>query len=168
MATLTAGYIYLIESDAGDNQNWLHDPETIVVGNFTDGTDICSLKIPRTFTKQFSTGVQVTTGAAGNEFDYRAARRAYAIMAQGIETSISNANTVEKFIMSDRHTSGSSTTFVRYYLVIKFGSNDYVEFTDSTGTRREYCTGIVLNGVITWRESSSQTALVRFNFKSVW
>ena len=168
MAGLTDGYIYLIESDAGDNQNWLHAPNDIVIGNFTEGTDYVKLQMPSQYKKNFFTGVVVKSGSGGNEYDLRSARRWYKILTQGIETSKTNADLIESFCMSERHTSGLTTTFVRYYLIIRESSTVYVKFTDSGGTRRDYCKGIVLGGDVTWTKSRSLVAVIKLDFRSVW
>lgn len=167
MAGLTDGYIYLFESEAAQ-QAWLHTPGDIVIGNFTEGTHYVKLEMPEQHRKTFGTGVVVKTGSGGNEFDLRSSRRWYKLLAQGIETSTANADTIEGFCMSDRHTSGITTTFKRYYLIIRRSATSYVKFTDSGNNRRDYCKGIVLNGEILWTKSKPAVAVIKLDFRSVW
>ena len=75
---------------------------------------------------------------------------------------------MDKFIMSDRHTSGASAVFKRYYLIAYFGINTHWEFTDADDNRKSYCKGIVISIVTQWLDSKSLQFLVRINFDSVW
>ena len=139
-----------------------------MIGSFTEGTHYCKLQIPKQFIKNFSTGAKVETGSGGNQFDERSAMRAYTLMAEGIEASVANADLVEQFCMSERHTSGVVGTFFRYYLIIRFAASSYVKFTDSGGTRRDYCKGIILNGAVIWNKSKPLVETVKLNWASVW
>jgi len=168
MAALTDGYFYFIESEAADNQNWLPTPDNIVIGNFTEGTDYCKLQIPSTFQSPFTTGAVINTGSDGNQYMNISAKRAYKFLLDGIETSVSNANTIDKFIMSDRHTSGIPASRKWYYLIVRFGASNYVKFTDGEGTQRDYCRGIIMDGVRIWNKSDNFRVKVHINFGSVW
>lgn len=163
------GYIYIIESDATDNQNWVPTVDNITIaGNYTEGTEYIKLEIPQKYKIQFKTGIQVSDSGAGSSFDRRSARRAYLMLGNGIETSRSNAATVRNFFMLDRHTSGNSTVFKRYYLIIKYNTTDYETFIDASSTSRDYCKGVVLDGETNWDETEASVATVRLNWRSVW
>lgn len=69
--------------------------------------------------------------------------------------------------MSARHTSGTSV-FARYFLIVYFGTNSHLEFTDEGDTRRSYCKGIVLSAVGQWFSRDPQNIIVRINWDSVW
>ena len=60
----------------------------------------------------------MTPSGAGKSYDERNAARFYSFMERGVMTTLAKANLVDKFIMSDRHTSGASATFKRYYLIL--------------------------------------------------
>lgn len=171
MATLTPGYIYLIESDAVDNDDWIGDhagnPELLDIAPYTEGTEYAKLQIPKQFVKNFITGAVVNTGSGGNQYVEMSAKRAYALLAEGIETTVANADLVDEFCMSERHTSGIVGVFKQYYLVIKLAVNSYVKFTDSEGNRQKYCRGIILNGSIIHIMKQFR-ATVRLNWASVW
>lgn len=167
MAGLSDGYIYFIEAEAAQ-QNWLHDPDTIVIGNFTEGTHYCKLEIPQKWIKAWSTGMVITPSGGGRSFQLRPNRRFFAIMSQGIKTSIANGDLVEGFFTIDRHTAASASTYKNYYLIIRRGSSDYVKFTDHDSNRREYCKGAVTDGDMTWNENDPQNVIIRVNFQSIW
>ena len=166
MATdMVVGYIYILENTGA----WVHTVDNINIAGFTgEGTDYIKLEIPQKYKIQFKTGISVTDSGAGSSFDRRSARRAYLMLANGIETSRDNAETIRNFFMLDRHTSGSAATFKRLYLVIKYGATDYEKFIDASSTVREYCKGVVIDGETEWSEDESQVALVRLNWRSVW
>ena len=168
---LTVGKIYFIESDSG-NQDWITnnagDPDAIDLDNFTEGTDYVTINIPRGFTRNSFTGAIVTPTGAGKSFDERNAARFYRVLQRGIQTTLTNANLIDKFVMSDRHTSGASATFKRYYLIVYFGTNSHLEFTDGSDARKSYCKGIIINMATIWLDSDSLNFLVRINWNSVW
>ena len=167
MVALSDGYIYFIESEAAQ-QNWLHDPDTIVIGNFTEGTHYCKYAFPQKWVKAFATGMVITPSGGGVSFQLRPNRRYYNALAQGILTSRANADLVEKFFMDDRHTAASIASYKTYYLIIRFGASDYVNFTDHDNNRREYCKGAVTSGENIWNENDPANVLVRLNFESIW
>jgi len=173
MATsLSDGYIYLIESDSVANDDWITDhagdPDSVDLSLFTAGTEYCKLEIPEEFQKGFHTGIVVEQGSAGSSYDLRSERRWYDLLASGIETSIANADLVDQFCMTAAHTSGDATTFERYYLIIRFAASNYVNFTDDSGNRKEYCKGVITDGRIIWQKSRPSLAMVRLNWRSVW
>ena len=90
------------------------------------------------------------------------------MLTEGILTSVANAELIEKFLMSDRHTSGSITVFKRYYLILKTGATSYVQFMDGSSTMRDYCKGAVTHGAIIWSEKTPQVATVQLNWRSIW
>ena len=90
------------------------------------------------------------------------------MLANGIETSRDNAETIRNFFMLDRHTSGAAATCKRLYLVIKYGTKDYEKFIDASSTSRDYCKGVVIDGETEWNEDEPQVATVRLNWRSVW
>lgn len=172
MAGLTEGYIYLIESEAADNQNWLTNPHNIVIGNFTEGTDFCKIEIPQQHQKRFTTGITIIDSGAGTSYDDRSNRYSYSLDGQGLLTSKTNAALVDKFIMNSRHVSSSPSTYKYYYMVIKYDTADadasYEMFMDDTGTQRRYCKGAVLSGMYRWVETDPLKNEVMVKFKSCW
>lgn len=173
MATApTPGQIYLIESDGTDNDDWITDhggdPDLLDLGLFTEGTDYVTCKIPIMWNKKFWIGAQITDSGGGKTYDLRWNRRGYLITFHGIETSRVNADLIEQFIMSDRHTVGSTATFKRYHLIIYHGVNDHVQFTDASGNRKGYMTCLATLGNELWREEDNPTVRTRLNIRSVW
>ena len=166
---LTVGYIYFLESDAGDNQNWIAGgASTIDLTNFTEGTEFCKLEIPQRWRKQFSTGIVVTDAGGGTSFDFRSAKRGYTLLSEGVESSTTNADLVEKFFLIDRHTSGASATFKEYFMVIINDTAGYVTFIDASNAVKTFCPVRASGGEIVWNENSSQTVIFRVNVRSVW
>ena len=174
MATaLTPGRFYLIEAagDLGAQTDWIvagGDPDTIDLDQFTEGLTYVEITIPEGFTRRSNTGIVVTPSGAGKSYDERNAARFYSAMERGVLTTLAKANLVDKFIMSDRHTSGSDPPFTRYYLIVYFGVNAHLEFTDSTDTRRGYCRGAVPVATTQWSDSHSLKFLMRLTWLSIW
>lgn len=136
--------------------------------NFTEGLDYISILLPRGFTRSSFTGPVVTPSGGGKSFDQRNATRFYKLLQRGFTSTLTNANLIDKFAMSDRHTSGASAIFKRYYVILYFGTNNHVEFTDGNDNRKSYCRGIILAVIIQWLASDSLDFLVRINWDSVW
>lgn len=174
MATLTEGNIYVIESIGdlgGDDFIVTHagDPEDIVIGNYTEGTSYFKIPLPTQWALSGNTGTEITSGSAGNEFyATRSAMRGYRGTIQGIVTSVAAVNFIDEFIMADRHTSGATATFKQPYLIIKFATDSYIKFTDSTSTQQKYCKGTPIKDSLQWRKSKNLTFTVSFAWRSVW
>ena len=170
MATdMVPGYIYFLESDAALNINWVPTVDNIILATlYTEGTEYVKLQLPKRYKVKIKTGIEVTDSGAGSSFDRRSSRRAYAMLAQGITTSRTNAATILNFFMLDRHTSGAAATFKRYYMVIKFGTTSYWQFIDASSTARDYCKGVVIDAEADWDEDTPLKAIVRINWRSVW
>ena len=166
---LTDGNIYFLESDAA-NDTWITDhgdPDNIDLTSYTEGTEYCKLPLPRRIQKSFTTGIQVMDPGGGTSVQVNWQKKVYQVLAEGIETSVANANTVEKFFMTEAHTI-SDTTYKDYYLVCKFGTNSYIDFTDDSGNRKQYCKGAVLTGMCTWVQESPLTMVVSLQWRSIW
>lgn len=127
------------------------------------------MNVPKGFTKNAFTGALVTPTGGGRSFDKRSAMRFYKLLQRGIQTTLANANLVDKFAMSDRHTSGDDfTVFKRYHLIAYFGTNNHLEFTDGNDVRQNYCKGIILQVAIQWLGTDNLRFMVRINWDSVW
>lgn len=172
MATdMVTGYMYFIESDAVDNQNWVPTVDNIdLATNYTgqEGTEYVKLQIPKNYKVLFNTGIMIKASGAGSSFDERNAARFYQMLANGIETTRINAERIMNFFMLDRHTSGASATYKQVHLVIKYGATSYVKFVDASSTVRDYCKGAVTGGEYDWDESEPLIATIRLNWGSVW
>ena len=173
MATApTAGYIYLIESDGTDNDDWITDhagdPDLLDLDVFTEGTEYCKIEMPELFRQDFFTGITVYDVGGGASFDMKYARRFYKVLAMGLPTSRSNGDLVAKFCMLPRHTSGVSATFKRYYLIFYFGVNDHLPFIDAAGATKSYCKGVVTGGSKIWDKSNPLLYTIKLNWRSVW
>lgn len=166
---MVPGYIYFLESDAVDNIDWVHTVDNIILGAlYTEGTEYVKLQIPQDFKVRGKTGISVEDSGGGSSFDRRPNTRGYQALTNGVETTIANAARVANFFMLDRHTSGASATFKRYYMVIKLFDGTYYPFIDSGSTSRDYCKGVVLDWEVDWDEDDNKRATVRLNWRSVW
>ena len=130
--------------------------------------DYVSVNIPRGFTRNSFTGAVVTPSGAGKSFDQRNATRFYKLLQSGFQTSLANANLIDKFAMSDRHVSGATAVFKRYYAIAYFGTNNHLEFTDADDNRKSYCRGIIIRVATQWVSSDTLNFIVRINWDSVW
>ena len=172
MATApTAGYIYLIESDATDNADWVTasgDPDNIDIELYTEGTEYCKIEMPEQFRQNFFTGIGVYDVGGGESFEMKYARRSYKVLAEGLPTTRSNGDKVANFVMLPRHTSGVSATFKEYYLIFYFGVNDHLPFIDASGNVKSYCKGRIINGSKIWDKSNPLLYTIKLNWRSVW
>lgn len=167
---LKPGYIYFIEKEAAQ-QNWAHEPDDIVIGNFTEGTHYCKFKWPKGWRVMGKTGTVVTTLGGSIQYSLRSAKRYYIGGCNGIVTTIANANLMDSFIMSDRHTSGASATFKPYYLICYHGlnsSNLVPKFTDHNSTQRAYCRCEIIDWQRVWADVEHNWEKVNIKFVSVW
>lgn len=147
----------------------MHDPDTIDLDNFTEGLHYCQINIPEGFTKNSFTGAVITPSGSGTSFVLKDESRFYRTVVRGVQTSLANANLVDKFVMSVRHTTGVTANFKFYYLVGYFGTDSHLEFTDQGGTPRSYCKGMILSLIIRWvPRADAQNFMLRFNWESIW
>lgn len=171
MATApTAGKIYLVESDSDD---WITDhagdPDLIDFDSFTnEGVDWCQFSFPMRMIKRGKTGITVVASGAAKTSESRNMARFYNAIVMGKTSSRANAHLIGKFLMSNRHTSGASATFKRYYLVIYYGTNDHEPFTDASDSRLSYAPGVVSDWEIQWSEPKHINMDVRINWWSVF
>jgi len=169
---LTAGYIYLIESDGTDNDDWITDhagdPDSLDLTNYTEGTEYCKIEMPELFRQDFFTGIIVYDVGGGSSFDMKYEKRAYKVLASGLPTTRANGDLVSNFCMIPRHTSGVSTTYHTYYLIFYFGVNDHLPFIDGSGNTKSYCKGVVTNGSKIWDKSNPHLYTLKLNWRSVW
>ena len=171
MATLNPGSIYLIESDAVDNDNWIGDhagdPDHVLMTNYTEGTEYAEISKILGYSQNFRTGAKVTDVGSGTSYEIKYGRRNYVVPFQGLVSSLASANKVQKICMIDRHT--TTTGYKRYYLIIKFATGSYVEFVDNDGNDKKYCKGIVVpGGRIRWSDTDPLVWNVSLTFRSVW
>lgn len=172
---LTPGYVYFIESDGVTNDDWIGDhagdPDDIDLDPYVEGTHYCKILIPKGWRIIGHTGTLVTTLGGSVQYSQRSAKRWYSGGANGILTTIANANLMDKFFMSDRHTSGASATFEPYYLIPYHGlnsSNLVPKFTDHTNTQRAYCLIEALDFQRGWVDVENLIEKVNIRFVSVW
>lgn len=167
---LIARYIYVLESDAVRNQNWLPTVANIdLSANFTEGTDFFKLQIPKQWIKGGTTGITAKKASGGKTYVTRTSQKAYSGQLQGFEVVGTDANNIEKFIMSSAHTATSVTTFKYYYLIIKRSATEYVPFTDDNDTVRDYCKIVITpDWKITWNESKERMGNIQINYHSAW
>lgn len=85
-----------------------------------------------------------------------------------MQTSLANFNLIDKFVMSPQHTSGASAIYIDYYMIVYFGINLHVKFTDADGNQQSYCKGIIHSAIGRWIESKSLEFMVRINWDSEW
>ena len=165
------GRILLLESKTGVD-DWITDhagnPDSIDLDNFTEGIDFCQFNFPMKMMKRGKTGAKVTVTSSGKSYDARKAARFYNAIVTGKTEGRAPAYLIENFLMSDRHTSGASATFERYYLVIQYGTTDQEPFRDSFDNIQKYCKGICTDWEIVWSEPNHVNMDVRINWWSVW
>lgn len=176
MATgLTPGCIYFIESDSGDNSDWITDhsgdPDLIDfdTDNFTEGTEYCKLLIPETFRQRLNSGIVTTASGGAKSFSIMNEKRWYQVLAGGIETTRANAKLVHDFFAAPRHTSGDKTNvYVDYYLIIYFGTNDHIPFMNASGVSKSYCPVDYSWVDILWSNTRNTLTKITIQVTSVW
>lgn len=119
-------------------------------------------------TKRGHTGAIVTVEGGAIQHDERSRKRFYNPIIMATCETKAAADLIDKFLMSDRHTSGATATFKRYYLVVYYALNIHEFWTNPSDARISYLPGIVTDWHIRWEESEVLTRNVRLNFKSVF
>lgn len=170
MAGLTPGYFYVIEAEDAQ-QDWRHDPDDIVIGNFTEGTHFFKIEKPLSYSITSMTGSKITTIGGALQYSFRENKRYSVIIVNGKVTTISNANLINKFVHTDRHTSGASATFVPYYAILYNGLNASTlvpTFIDHNNTERAYCLGEIIQCTRNWIHTDNERMTINIKFASVW
>ena len=171
VVTLSDGCIYLIESNAARNSDWITDhsgdPDAIdfATDNFNEGDDYIVISKFTDYNVMSHTGVPVKQTGGGYQYDVKLGKRYHTISFSGIVSSLAAANKVEQMIMAPEHT--ETTGFARYFLIIRFAASSYQNFTDNKGTQKEYCRCIIETGSIGWDADDPLIWTVSFNLKSV-
>lgn len=181
MATApTAGYVYIIESETGVD-DWITDhsgdPDNIDLDNYSvgnaseEGKGYCRLRYNQQWRITGMTGSKITTLGGSVQYSRRKNDRYYVVMANGVVISIGNANLINEYIMSDRHTSGSSAVFKPSYLILYHGLNSsslVPKFTDHENNQRAYCLGEVIQFTRGWLDVRNSLMSINIKFASVW
>ena len=163
---LIPGYLYFLESEAATNQNWIAGGATTIdLTLFTEGTEYCSIELPKNWKKRFSTGIIVTNSGGGTTFSYNTGRRGYSILSRGLETSVANAELVEKFFMISAHNTGVITN---YYMVIPFSATDFATFINAADASKDFCPVVCTGGEVIWDGEKPKNAMVRLQVRSIW
>lgn len=114
------------------------------------------------------TGAIVTPSGSGKSYIIKNEVRFYRAFDRGIQTSLANFNLIDKFVMSPQHTSGSDAIYIDYYMIVYFGTNLHVKFTDADGNQQSYCKGIIIAAIGRWFDTDSLNFQVRINWDSEW
>lgn len=136
MAGVSPRTLYLFESDATDNQDWVPTVANIVIGNYTAGDDYCSMDYPFDKDKQFYSGLKISDLANAKSFIIKKGKRGYLV---GVRTKCytkAAADYVEEFFMRNEHV--KAVDYNDIYLVLVHDATVYEKFTDHSGTRRDY------------------------------
>lgn len=162
MAGITAGYIYLFEMEAAQ-QDWNYDADAIVIGNFTEGTHYCKFKIPTRVNVNLVVPIKVRDFSGKNSFHKKLNMRYYIVQCNTTINSRTDLALIEKFIGTHCAPADSD-----YYLIIMYASGDYYTFLDSTDTARECCKGNAHVASTGWDNGESLVYRMRFAFRSEW
>ena len=143
--------------------------------NYTDGSasaatlaEYFEINMPEGFTKSMFPGALVTPSGSGKSFALRNEARFYKALQKGVQTSIANFNLIDKFVMSPQHTSGAIAVYIDYYLIVYFGTNSHLKFTDANGNQQSYCKGIIHSAIGQYRHRDPTNFTVRINWDSEW
>ena len=163
---LTPGFIYFLESEVATNQDWIAGGATTIdLTLFTEGTEYCKIEIPKRWKKGFHTGIIVTDSGGGTTYSYNTGRKGYNILPMGLETSVANADLVEKFFMISAHNTGVITN---YYMVIIFTATVFATFVNAADASKDFCPVVCIGGDVSWSEAEPQIATVRLQVRSIW
>lgn len=110
----------------------------------------------------------MTVEGGAIQHDERSRKRFYNPIIMATCKTKTTADLIDKFLMSDAHTSGLTATFKRYYLVGYYGTNNHELFTDPNDARIKYLPGIVTDWFNRWTDPNHVNRNVRLNFKSVF
>lgn len=164
MATALSNGIYIIDATS---QAWLHDPESIDLDNYTEGTDYIYFEKVLNYEPKNAADFAVDDYPLGSSFALPIEERMVATKWNAIFEidDIATVNLMRKFFNS--HTNFSDP---QLYMIIKHGTNNYVTFTDSainSRAQREYCKGIFQNFSSPY-DSEEMFYFITAVFRSVW
>ncbi len=164
MATALSNGIYIIDASS---QAWLHDPESIDLDNYTEGTDYIYFEKVLGFESKNAASFEAEEFPGGGSFalpiEERMVGTKWNAIMSGDERS--TVNLMRKFF--NGHTNFSDPTL---YLIIKHGTNDYETFTDTAANsraQREYCKGIFQSFSSPY-DSEEMFYSINAVFRSVW
>lgn len=133
--------IYFIESDAGDNQDWVAatgDPEDIDLDNFNEGTDYCYFEIVASFSEKLKNKWNKTPFPNASSFVAPMEEREekFGFEADFTNDNRSKINKIKEFWI--KHTNISDNG---YYVIVKYNTDDYEPFWDDSRAEKKYCKG---------------------------
>lgn len=147
MATaVSARTLYLIESDATLNVNWVPTVANIDLDFYTEGVEYFKMDYPFRKTKHFYTGLKITDLANATSFIMKKGKRGYLFNVQGKCYTKASSDYVDQFLLANKHVKAAS--YEDYYLVLVHDSGTYEKFTDDGGTRRDYLQCGIIDGRI--------------------
>lgn len=147
MAGVSPRTLYLFESDATRNQNWVPTVANIVIGNFTEGEDYCKMDYPYRKQKRFYTGLKITDLASATSIILKKGKRGYLFTIKAKCYTKASSDYIDQFLLANEHV--RATNYEDYYMVLVHDAGTYEKFTDDNGTRRDYLQCGILDGTIT-------------------
>ncbi len=164
MATALSNGIYIIDASS---QAWLHDPESIDLDNYTEGTDYIYFEKVLGFDPKNAANFEVEDFPGGVGFALPIEERMVGIKWNTIYSGDERA-TVNKM----RHFFNTHTKFSdpQLFLIIKHDTNNYDTFTDTAANDRairEYCKGIFQSFSSPY-DSEEMFYSINAVFRSVW
>lgn len=147
MTGVSARALYLIESDATNNVNWVPTVANIDLELYTEGTEYCKMDYPPRKQKRFYTGLKISDLANAKSFIMKKGKRGYLFNVQAKVYTKASSDFIDQFLLANNHVRASN--YEDYYLVLVHDSGTYEKFTDNGGTRRDYLQCGILDGIIT-------------------
>lgn len=147
--------LYLIESDATTNVDWVPTVGDIDLDFYIEGSEYCKMDFPANFVKQFYTGLKITDLANATSFIMKKGKRGYLFTVYGKCYTKASADYIDEMLMSNAHVKASS--YEDYYLVLVHAATVYEKFTDDSGTRQNYLQCGILDGRIKHQNQGSKS-----------
>ena len=147
VTAVSARTLYLIESDATLNVDWVPTIASIDLDLYTEGIEYCKMDYPYRKQKRFYTGLKISDLANAKSFIIKKGKRGYLFTVRGKCYTKASADYIDQFLLHNNHV--RATDYEDYYLVLVHDSGTYEKFTDHSGTRRDYLQCGILDGTIT-------------------
>ena len=138
--------LYLIESDATNNVNWVPTVANIDLDVYTEGVEYCKMDYPPRKGKRFYTGLKITDLANAKSFIIKKGKRGYLFNIQAKVYTKASADYIDQFLLHNNHV--KAVSYEDYYLVLVHDATVYEKFTDNGGTRRDYLQCGIIDGQI--------------------
>ena len=158
MATLTAGYWYLVDATI-----YNADPESIDLSAGVEGVDYVQVKIPEGYNHPHKFFPSVNPLFGGRGFIILNGQRFETVTLEGKVDTRAEFDLIDQFC-SIHNLNGAD----QVYICIKFNTNDYKLFRNHAAAQKEIAPGAVLEFKEEYNADESDWLSITLKFVIVW